>query len=203
MKATLGVLVVLVLILGVWLSLTMGRIEPAEQSGNATTTPSGFVAYDNSAYGFSLLYPEGYSVVEPYAYQALGPGRDIAGVKFVVPAEMATGTNLSPDSGISIEFLPGAVNSCSAEIYMSNPTYEGFVDENGKRFSVARGGGAGAGNRYEERVYATPIEGGCVGVRYFIHSTTVENYPEGTVREFDRAALVSQLDAIRKSLVLK
>jgi len=45
-----------------------------------------------------------------------------------------------------------------------------------------------AGNRYEEQVWALKDSSPCFAVRYFIHSTVVENYPEGTVIEFDKPA---------------
>jgi len=206
MKLALGILIVLVVAVGVWVSLSVGRIEPPQQQETeqtATTTTQGWQAYNNTMYGFSARYPQGYSVAEPYTYQALGPGKDIAGVKFVVPAAATVGTNLAGDSGISVEYRPGAVNSCSAEIYLTNPTHEGFVDDGARRYSVARSAEAAAGNRYEERVYATPTDGGCVGIRYFLHYGAIENYPQGSVREFDRQALTAQFDAIRKSVVLK
>lgn len=38
--------------------------------------------------------------------------------------------------------------------------------------------------------------------RYYIHYTNVENYPEGTVREFDRAVLLAAFDTIRDSVTV-
>ena len=138
-----------------------------------------------------------------YMYTGAGPERVISGAKFTIDPAMASGTNLSADSYVSVESLPGAINSCSAEIYLADPHSAGFTDEGGHRYSIATSSGAAAGNRYEETVFATPIDGGCVAVRYFIHYSVLENYPEDTVQAFDRQALLSQFDSIRKTLVLR
>ncbi len=151
---------------------------------------------------FSIQYPEGYTLNDPYTYTGLGPARTIVGTKFIIDPAVATGTNLSADSYISVEPMPGAVNSCSAEIYLSDAHSAGFVDEDNHRYSVASSTGAGAGNRYEEVVFATPVANGCIAVRYFIHYGVLENYPEGQVKAFDRQALLAQFDSIRRTLTL-
>ena len=48
----------------------------------------------------------------------------------------------------------------------------------------------------------TPVQNGCMAVRYFVHYGAIGNYPEGEVREFDRAALFAQFDRIRRTLTL-
>jgi hypothetical protein len=68
-------------------------------------------------------------------------------------------------------------------------------------YSVASSTGAAAGNRYDETVYALPGTNPCIAVRYFIHYGVIENYPAGTVRAFDEAALRSEFDAIRRTLI--
>ncbi len=62
--------------------------------------------------------------------------------------------------------------------------------------------GAGAGNRYEETVYATPSMSSCVAVRYFIHYVAIENFPDDTVKAFDQEALLNQFDQIRRTLTI-
>jgi len=153
--------------------------------------------------GFSIPPPAGYAIDESYTYQALGPGKDIKGIKFTIPASLRAGTNLSSDSYISVETIPGAINSCSAEIYLGNPKSAGFTDENGHRFSVATSSDVAAGNRYDETVYATPFTNGCLAVRYFIHYGAIENYPAGTIKQFDEQALLNQFDKIRHTLVVE
>lgn len=158
-------------------------------------------AYASSQMGFSILFPVDYTANTAYQYQALGPGKTIGGVKFTIPASMASSTNLSSDTYISVEQLPGA-GSCSAAQFIGSPQKISTTTEGSIEYSVAQGGGAAAGNLYEETVYAIPGSVPCTAVRYYIHSTQLANYPAGTRTAFDKAALVAQFDQIRQSLVL-
>jgi hypothetical protein len=166
--------------------------------------------YSNGAYGFSIHYPDGWTVNENYSYQELGPGTDIAGVKFTIPTSLSAGTNLGSDSYLSVEEIPQTATNavtCSANLFLDlqgqatnlNPT---TVTDNGTTYSMASSTGAGAGNRYEETVYALPGTNPCVAVRYFVHYGVIENYPAGLVKEFDSATLYAQFDKIRRTLVI-
>ncbi|MDD5738961.1 MAG: MliC family protein [Candidatus Pacebacteria bacterium] len=160
--------------------------------------------YASSTLGFSIRYPLGYTIDTSYVYQELGPGKDINGVKFIIPVEMATGTNLSGfDTGISVETIPNSVD-CNASLFLDlgNSGAPAETIDNDVQYSVATSTGAGAGNFYEETVWAIRDTNPCVAVRYFIHSTNIDNYPEGAVKEFNHQALIDQFDAVRKSLVL-
>lgn len=150
---------------------------------------------------FSIAYPADYTLNASYAYDAFGPKKLIQGVKFSIPGTTATGTNLSSDTGISVEQLPRAKN-CTGDIYIKENVRAQSVTENGVEYSVATSSGAAAGNLYEEQVYALVGSSPCTAVRYFIHSGNIGNYEPGTVREFDRAALLAAFDTIRQSLVL-
>jgi hypothetical protein len=114
---------------------------------------------------------------------------------------MATGTNLSADSGVSVESLPRA-RSCTGDIYIYENVKAQDVTVGGVVWSMASTSGAGAGNFYEETVYALKDSKPCLAVRYLIHSTNIGNYPPGTVTEFNRAALLADYDKIRDSLRL-
>jgi hypothetical protein len=151
--------------------------------------------------GFSIRLPNGYTTDESYTYQALGPGKDILGTKFIIPASIATGTNLSNDSYISVEQIPN-VSDCSASLFVSPGTVVKKVIENTMTYSVATSNDAGAGNRYDVTVYALPGTSPCLAVRYFIHYSAYENYPPGTITKFDEGALVAQFDQIRRTLVV-
>lgn len=161
--------------------------------------------YSNGSVGFSVRLPEGYTTDESYRYQLLGPGKDISGVKFTVPASLVSKTNLSGDTYVSIETLPRPDAGCSAPLFLENEgsllTWR-IVNDNGVRYSMASTTGAGAGNLYEDVVYALPDTNPCIAVRYFIHSGNIANYPAGAVKEFDRAALLATFDAIRKTLTV-
>ncbi len=161
--------------------------------------------YSNSGDGFSLRLPGGYITDESYKYQNLGPGKEISGIKFVIPTATATGSNLSQDSYISAEEIP-QTQDCNAILFLGGVAggqapIRTLVDGD-TTYSVASSTGAGAGNRYEETVYALPGTNPCIALRYYIHYSVFENYPPGTVREFDRAALLAQFDAIRRTLVV-
>jgi len=159
--------------------------------------------YLNSKLGFTLRYPEGYSVDSSYKYQDLGPDKDISGVKFIIPKSLATGTNLSRfDTGVSVEAIPN-VSDCNASLFLSDKVKPQMITDNNIEYSFASSGGAAAGNRYEEQVWAFPGTNSCLAVRYFIHYGALENYPQGSVSEFNRDALISQFDKIRHSLILK
>jgi len=157
--------------------------------------------YHDGTVGFSIRYPTDYSIDTSYKYQELGPGKDISGVKFTIPASLATGTNLSNfDTGVSVEIIP-ATQDCNAGLFLDGNANVQTITDNGSEYSFASTTGAAAGNRYEEDVWAIPGTNPCIAVRYLIHSTNIGNYPEGTVSEFDRTALINQFDKIRHSLI--
>ena len=160
------------------------------------------VTYASSSLGFSLQYPKEYTLNESYTYDQFGPKKLIHGIKLVVPASMATGTNLSSfDTGISVEELPHALH-CTGDIFLSANVRATSINDNGTDYSVASTSGAGAGNFYEEVVYALLGSKPCTAVRYMVHSGNIDNYPKGAVQEFNRAALMADFDQIRHSLTL-
>lgn len=149
---------------------------------------------------FTIQYPTGYAVDTSYTYTNLGPNKTITGVKFTIPESFTTHTNLATDSYVSVEQV--SQKTCSASLFLENVKAVD-VTENGVAYSVASTTGAGAGNRYEETVYTLKTSNPCIAVRYMVHYGVLENYPQGTVAEFDRAGLLSQFDVVRKALVLK
>lgn len=156
--------------------------------------------YNSIENGITVKYPRTYSLNEAYQYMGV-PNKPIDGVKLTIPTDMATGTNLSMDTGISIEQLPRAI-SCTGDIFVLDNVKANAVTENGVVYSVATTSDAGAGNRYEETVYAIEGSKPCTAVRYFIHYSAIENFGPGAVREFDRAALLADFDKIRASVIV-
>ena len=157
--------------------------------------------YANSTAGFSLRFPEGYTVDETYQYQALGPGKAIRGVRFVIPQAAASSTNLAPDTFLSIEELPKAT-SCTANTFLPQKTAAHQVTDGPWSYSVASSTTAAAGNRYDELVFALSGTNPCVAIRYFVHYASIDNYPAGTVHPFDATKLFAEFDAIRHTLVV-
>ncbi len=192
-KTFASIIVVIIVIAGLWY---FARPKPSVNEPKPTA--NNFVS---SAYGFSINIPEGYKADETYAYQA-SPEKVIAGVKFTIPAALSEGTNLSNDSYLSVEHIP-QTQSCTADKFFDGVHMPVAVTDSGKTYSVATSSGAGAGNRYEETVYAISGTNPCVAVRYLIHYGAIQNYPEGAVREFDEKAVLAQFDVIRKTLVVK
>lgn len=160
-------------------------------------------AYSDGGAGFSIRYPADYSIDASYQYQALGPGKEIGGVRFTIPESIKEGTNLSSyDTGVSVEILP-ATQDCKVDLFLDREVESELLTDEGREYSFASTTEAAAGNRYEEYVWAVPGTNPCIAVRYMIHYGVIENYPEGTVREFDRSALLNQFDEIRHSLILQ
>lgn len=164
-------------------------------------------AADTNTYAtstFSVVYPSDFTADASYIYDQVNPKKPISGVKFTIPGAMATGTNLSNDSYVAVEWLPRAKN-CTGDIYLAANVRPQEVAEGGIMYSVASSTGAAAGNIYDETVYALSTSSPCTAVRYFIHSGNIGNYPApgepGSVREFDRAALMSAFDSIRHALL--
>lgn len=165
----------------------------------------GWKLFASTTTGLSVRYPKDYTVNKNYTYDGMGPDTSrIVGVKFTIPATLYQGTNLSGfDTGVSVEQLSStSTSTCSASSFLAHANAEEkpYTDL-GILYSTAFVSNAGAGNFYEERVYAITHSTPCSAVRYFIHATNIGNYT-GTVKEFDKAALVAQFDKIRQSLQL-
>jgi membrane-bound inhibitor of C-type lysozyme len=175
----------------------LGCIRVADDPGNLPQV------YSSGSQGFSIRYPAGYALDDSYTYTGLGPVQTIKGTKFTIDPAIASGTNLSSDSYISVEEIAGA-KECTADKFLDLPSGGKAVDlkDGGTDYSFASTTGAGAGNRYEESVYALPGTSPCVAVRYFVHYGVLENYPQGQVRAFDSRALMGQFDQIRRTLTL-
>jgi|SRR5579859_3012999 len=178
---------------------TFANCVSADNTSSNTTQ-----SYASTTMGISFSYPADYTLSDTYSYQEMGPGKDIPGVKVTIPDTLASGTNLSNDSYVSIEQLnvsPPA-GGCTANKFLDlqNGGKVRSLTDNGTTYSVASSTGAGAGNRYEEWVWAIPGSSPCSAVRYFIHYGVIDNYPAGTVQPFDEQALLAGFDTIRRSL---
>lgn len=186
--------------------ITEGKDGPSTYAGcivvASVPNDKAWSVFASSSLGFSIRYPKGYTVDDKYRYEALGPGKEIGGVAFTVPKKMTTGTNLAPDTRLSVETLPDPP-ACTADAFLPSVTGEvKAVADDGVDYSVASLTDAGAGNLYDETVYVLAGTSPCLAVRYFIHSANIANFDPGTVKEFDRAALVRQFDKIRRTLVI-
>lgn len=193
------------LIIGICIVFTIGFLYSGQRAAKSPVhtkkaeqikTNTGTV-YTSKAYGFSIDVPEGFSIDDAYTH-VISPEMTTHGVKFTIPESLTTGTNLGSDSYVSVESIPG-VPICAAPLFLDgdHPATQETID--GKTYSVADAMNAGAGNRYEETVYAIPGTNLCMAVRYAIHYNVLQNYPAGT-KEFDRQALLNQFNSMRNSL---
>ena len=169
----------------------------------AATQASAWPLYRNAKLGYAISYPPGWQVDTTHDYQSLGPGKDIYGTAFIVSSGAAAGTNLSRNSYLAVEVLPGTV-ACTADKFLDDADQAGQRTERFRdiTYSVEHGSDAGAGNYYDETVYAVRGLRPCLAIRYFIHSTNIANYPPGIVTEFDKAKLLTTFDRMRASFRL-
>jgi hypothetical protein len=191
------VAIVLIAAIGVYVSRTHVSKIKADPGGLP-------LVYQNDAKGFSIRYPKDFTIDEGYVNQSRGPGKDIGGVKFTIASDLAKGTNLGSDSYLSVEQIPNAGESCSADKFLDLSKGDNFttVVDAGVDYSLATTTGAGAGNRYEEAVFALPNSNPCTAVHYLTHYSVIENYPKGTVKEFDKVALKGIFDEMRRTLTV-
>jgi membrane-bound inhibitor of C-type lysozyme len=158
--------------------------------------------YINTTRGISVRYPNSFTADETYTYSLYDPDTLIPGVRFTIPNTLASGTNLSADTYISVEELPTS-QTCTADQFLNQtPETPTQVVDNGTSYSVATITDAGASNRYEETVYAFNTMHACMAVRYMVHYTVLENYPEGTITAYDKESLRKTFDAVRRSLIV-
>lgn len=158
--------------------------------------------YKNPSSTFSIRLPEKYTIDAGYKYQ-MSPTKIFNGVKFTIPEDFATGTNLGRDTYISAEEVTN-MKECNSKNFLDDSSVKEVTYlDNETTYSLATSTGAGAGNRYEESVYTIPGSSPCVAIRYFIHYSVFENYPKGSIKEFDRQKLISDFDSIRRTLILR
>jgi hypothetical protein len=168
-----------------------------------TVVDMGWKTYHSDVYGFDVQYPPLYRVDDQYADSTLGSGQEMRGVAFYIPQSMDVRTNLSNDSRITVERLPGA--TCTAAMFMNDPHEKDAAVIGDREFSYAESSDAGAGNLYDQYVYAIPNAAGsqCFAVRLFLHSTQIANYEPGTVKAFDREGLIKTVRDMAGTLVVR
>lgn len=181
----------------VWITWPTDEPAPIEEPIVEEPTPT-TGSHSSSTLGYTLTYPLDFGLEENYSYP-FSATKSISGFKVTVPADMATGTNLSADTYLSVEQLPNA-RLCTGDIFLKANVKAQNVTEGGVAYSVASSSEGAAGNRYEETIYALKDSKPCTAVRYYIHSTNIQNYPEGMVTEFNKGALINEFDQIRRSL---
>ena len=160
--------------------------------------------YSDRQGGYTISYPTDWTIDPTYTNTSPNPAVPAAkGVRFGVPVTMTAGTNLSlNDTGLSVESIE-EVAECSANTFTSSTITPTTTTIDGTEYSFATTSDAGAGNFYEEHIYALADSQPCTAIRYLIHSSNIANYEPGTKTEFNRPALLQKFDAMRDSLVTR
>jgi hypothetical protein len=158
--------------------------------------PAGWKTFRDPS--FAISYPADYSLDETLVAEV---GKGSHDFHFNVPERVFKGTNLSGDSKLSVEILHDS-HGCTPDQFLDGVTGYSVERQGALVFNVAKSGDAGAGNFYENDVYAVANSKPCIAVRYLIHSHNIMNYDPGSVRPFDAAGLAREFDAIRQSLVV-
>ncbi len=169
----------------------------------ANVAPGGWKIYSSHALGVSLDYPGTFSVSTgsvrtPLSSRAAAPSSAF----FAVPDSYAPGTTLStPDSGMSVETLPAAT-PCSGDAFLDESIDTGSMSDHGVAYSVAKSAGSTLTDSYQETVYALEGSNPCTAIRYVIHTKNVHASASAGLKPFDTGTLLSQFDAMRRSVVL-
>lgn len=199
---TLVTVIVIALVAGggyyAWKTFMQSAPEPEPTPVVETPPVPQTSQYASSTMRFSLSYPIDFTLQEPYAYTRVSASKPINGVKFAVPLALTQGTNLAPDSGISVEQLPRA-SRCSADIYLLANVRATSMTEGATTYSVATSSETKEGETYDEVVYAYPSSSPCIAVRYFMHTTAAST----STTPFNRALVLAAFEEIRRSVVVQ
>ena len=216
---TLIIAGIIVVILAIWLvvrdrgtSTTNTATSTSQNNQNqvAHQTPGADeVLYGDPAARFSFIYPKQFTVTGPknaptteWRVGATTSGNLLA--TMTVPKSYMPGTNFSDAKltvGASTNPAELGAKGCPASPAGYTPGSAAAVMINGQTFTKITTSDAAAGNRYDTTGYYTIRDGDCYAVEYTIHYGNIQNYPTGTVKEFDETAVVNMLEKVVKSFV--
>ena len=167
----------------------------------AEAAPAGWKHYTDVKLGWTIAYPPQWKVDPNYVSASLGPDHEIKGVSFAIPDSVQPGTNLSHnDTALSVESLPA--KDCKPAQFVDPAENVRTVKADGRTYTAADSGDAGAGNRYETHLFIVNGTSPCIAVRYFIHYSAVENFDPGSIKQFNDAKLIALFDSLRATLTL-
>lgn len=188
---------------------------PASQDYSITLTPDGeglqfvmrvainplnmgFQYFDfKSATGLSLTYPDTFAPALPV--QGNYKTEPVLTLQ-LIESDLYEKTNLSE---VYLMFSSSAdsqiVSACTEPNQNGAGGPEYPADEitvNGLTFVHTTAEGAGAGNFYQQEIFRAVQNNACHEVIFFIHFTNAGNYASGTVTEFNRDAVLRNLEAV-------
>lgn len=160
------------------------------------------ILHEDKEFGFRFWYPEGSNVrkenFEGYL-KATQNGVTVAAI--FLDESLFKGTNLS-EAAVVVGVSPdkGALANCERAV--DNQEIErGTADIRGATFHLFEATGVGAGNIYESKIYRTIMDGSCYEIVELLHSGNIGNYPQDTVKEFDKAKFTGILENIVHTFV--
>jgi hypothetical protein len=165
----------------------------------AATDLSSTKAY-RDRHGFSLRIPLTASVeTDAQENGQLDVIPEAAVVVSIDPNEFK-GTNLGNASvSIGVSKAPDVVAACGKGQAAQGEKAAGNATLGGVKFSRFTFEDAGVGNRYASTIFRGMSDGYCYEIVEFLHWAAIENFSPGTVKEFDRAGVESELHAIARS----
>lgn len=119
-----------------------------------------------------------------------------------LPANIFYGTNLSEVSFIVGVTVNDKIKDACLKADVSEEQ-QPTKNINGTDFAVFKSSEASAGNRYETISFRTIKNGRCYEAVEMLHWGDINNYPAGTVKEFDQVLIQSKLDNILETLQIK
>lgn len=172
-------------------------------AANVSAETGGRLIYENLGKSFTFTFPANMSVagIEP----GYGPGwtapattTGMVLAKVYLPKSFEPGTNFG-DAWVTVGTSADAqsVADCTKNLSGAVATTTALIGDT--TFTKLLFSGAGAGNRYDTTSYRFVKDNQCYAVEYTIHYGVLENYPKGTVKEFDEAKVTAALDEVARS----
>lgn|GEM_PF-6638724 len=158
----------------------------------------GWKIYSPIEEGFTIKHPQSFTVNPHYMYEGLGRNSRIKGTSFSVSPSLTDGTNLSPQSMLSVERMPHVIE-CTADKFLYRPSAKKILEEEGVTYSFAAEREVNDGAAREERVYALAGSNPCTAIRYTIRASLIRTDDIVAVREFDQTRLMDTFDAMRRT----
>lgn len=157
----------------------------------------------NDRHGFSLHVPVSASVETDTQENGQLDLISTAAVVVSLDPNEFKGTNLGDASvSVGVSNDPAIVAACGAGQAAQGEKPAGTATLAGVKFARFMFEDAGAGNRYASTVYRGVAHGNCYELVEFLHWAAIENFSPGAIKEFDRAKIESELQAITHSFAL-
>ncbi|HBB02195.1 MAG: hypothetical protein US89_C0002G0039 [Candidatus Peregrinibacteria bacterium GW2011_GWF2_38_29] len=150
--------------------------------------------YNNGTYNFEFTYPVEFVFANP-----VYTNFENQIVQINLPKSAYPSTNFG-DAAFAVgsvytKTLPECLK-VGSDKFSETFDAKNSVVINGATFYKASASDAGMGNLYESRGFLTYHDSNCFEIVEMLHSTRIENYPENTVKEIDKALIWQRLDDI-------